>query len=312
MPGRSFSSGSYKYGFNGKEKDDESGWQDYGERMYNPKLGRFFSVDPFYQKYPYLSTYQFSSNNPIFMVDVDGLEGTKYYSAVTKGETSASLKSKYDIVLKTTDYKGTKNRVALILGKATYDQNTNRVTSITEYYFVPSLNGYYNVNGQEYESKKTSKGAKEKVNSFLKTSSSAYADSKIQEELYGEGKSVEILEVHGIIEEVFASFEYKVLSSKESYMADMNDPNYNKDAAMKNINETLVTQEKNKKQVALNFAMKELEKQLEKTKIMLEDYNKKMEEKKSTITPTQIVPKKEDWWQGAQEQIHDFVPEFLY
>lgn len=38
---------AYTYGFNGKEKDDETGWQDYGERMYNPQLSRFFSLDPF-------------------------------------------------------------------------------------------------------------------------------------------------------------------------------------------------------------------------------------------------------------------------
>ncbi len=32
----------YRYGFNNKENDIETGWQDYGLRMYNPKLARFF------------------------------------------------------------------------------------------------------------------------------------------------------------------------------------------------------------------------------------------------------------------------------
>jgi len=53
MPGRSFSSGDYRYGFNGKEKDSEVSGEgnsyDYGFRIYNPRLGKFLSVDPLYK-----------------------------------------------------------------------------------------------------------------------------------------------------------------------------------------------------------------------------------------------------------------------
>jgi RHS repeat-associated protein len=64
----------YRYGFNGKEHEDETGWQDYGMRMYNPALARFFSIDPLFRKYPELTTYQFASNTPIQAIDLDGLE----------------------------------------------------------------------------------------------------------------------------------------------------------------------------------------------------------------------------------------------
>lgn len=81
MPGRSYIAGSslsYRYGFNGKEKDDEvkgaGNWQDYGMRMYDPRIGRFPSVDPLKKKYPYYSPYQFSGDNPIKYIDLDGLE----------------------------------------------------------------------------------------------------------------------------------------------------------------------------------------------------------------------------------------------
>jgi len=78
MPGRNFSAGGYRYGFNGKEKDDEmsgSGNQyDYGFRIYNPKLGRFLSTDPLARNFPNLSPYQYASNRPIDGVDLDGLE----------------------------------------------------------------------------------------------------------------------------------------------------------------------------------------------------------------------------------------------
>ena len=68
-----------RYGFNGKEKDDEVTGSDgtdydYGMRMYDARLGRFMSVDPLTKKYPTLSPYQFASNSPISGVDLDGLE----------------------------------------------------------------------------------------------------------------------------------------------------------------------------------------------------------------------------------------------
>ncbi|MBX3103332.1 MAG: hypothetical protein KF690_12545, partial [Bacteroidetes bacterium] len=67
----------YRYSFNGKEDDVETGWQDYGMRMYDPLTNRFISADPlivYQQKYAELSPYQFASNRPIDGVDLDGLE----------------------------------------------------------------------------------------------------------------------------------------------------------------------------------------------------------------------------------------------
>ena len=79
MPGRKFNSSEYRYGFNGKEKDDEGEFgsitnYDYGFRIYNPAVGRFLSVDPLSPNYPELTPYQFASNSPIGGVDLDGLE----------------------------------------------------------------------------------------------------------------------------------------------------------------------------------------------------------------------------------------------
>lgn len=69
---------NYKFGFNGKIKDDDiisnGRWQDYGEREYRNDIIRFISVDPLTDEYPELSTYQFAGNNPISAIDVDGLE----------------------------------------------------------------------------------------------------------------------------------------------------------------------------------------------------------------------------------------------
>jgi len=68
----------YRFGFNGKENDNEvkgqGNQQDYGMRIYDPRLGRFLSVDPISKKFPELSPYQFASNTPIWAIDMDGLE----------------------------------------------------------------------------------------------------------------------------------------------------------------------------------------------------------------------------------------------
>jgi RHS repeat-associated protein len=79
QPGRSWSAADkYRYGFNGKEKDDNGEWgsanYDYGFRIFNPSIGRFLSVDPLTKSYSMLTPYQFASNTPIMAVDLDGLE----------------------------------------------------------------------------------------------------------------------------------------------------------------------------------------------------------------------------------------------
>ena len=78
MPGRVYSSGSYSYGFQGQEKDDEvkgaGNSINYKYRMHDPRLGRFFAVDPLAAKYPMDSPYGFSSNQVIHAVELEGLE----------------------------------------------------------------------------------------------------------------------------------------------------------------------------------------------------------------------------------------------
>ena len=68
----------YRYGFQGQEKDNElkgSGNSlNYRYRMHDPRLGRFFSVDPLAGKYPWNSTYAFSENRVIDGVELEGLE----------------------------------------------------------------------------------------------------------------------------------------------------------------------------------------------------------------------------------------------
>jgi RHS repeat-associated protein len=63
------------YEFNGKEEQDELdlGWLDFGARMYDPSVGRFISIDPATHLLQFLSPYSFALNNPINLIEIDGL-----------------------------------------------------------------------------------------------------------------------------------------------------------------------------------------------------------------------------------------------
>ncbi|MEM6398253.1 MAG: RHS repeat-associated core domain-containing protein, partial [Bacteroidota bacterium] len=71
--------GSYRYGFNGKESDENNEFgaathYDYGFRVYNPAIARFLSVDPLAPDYPWYTPFQFAGNMPVVAIDLDGLE----------------------------------------------------------------------------------------------------------------------------------------------------------------------------------------------------------------------------------------------
>jgi RHS repeat-associated protein len=78
VPNRYGSTNSYRYGFQGQEKDDEIKGEgnslNYTFRMHDPRIGRFFVTDPLEKKYPFYSPYQFSGNRVIDMVELEGLE----------------------------------------------------------------------------------------------------------------------------------------------------------------------------------------------------------------------------------------------
>ena len=50
----------------------------YRYREYDPQLGRFSRVDPLAEKFPYLTPYQFASDSPIWLRELEGLEGIRY------------------------------------------------------------------------------------------------------------------------------------------------------------------------------------------------------------------------------------------
>jgi RHS repeat-associated protein len=98
QPGRSYNASGYRYGFNGKENDNEvkgeGMQQDYGMRVSDPRLGRFLSVDPITKQYPELTPYQYASNRPNDGIDRDGLE----WAPTPEQERTAKAKAALNVI----------------------------------------------------------------------------------------------------------------------------------------------------------------------------------------------------------------------
>ena len=71
--GRSWSEG-YRFGFNVKERDSElngiGNAYDFGSRIYDSRLGRFFGIDP--MNPTMRSPFSYAANSPIAFIDIDG------------------------------------------------------------------------------------------------------------------------------------------------------------------------------------------------------------------------------------------------
>jgi len=128
LEGRNWAAGSeYKYGFNGKENDDEIAGNnnalDFGARIYDARIARFMCVDFAANKFPHLSPYNFASNNPIGAIDKNG-DSTVYVSS-----TGAVL---------LTSFSSLTNAVVVIADVSKFKFNVHRIIN---YYGIESIDG---------------------------------------------------------------------------------------------------------------------------------------------------------------------------
>jgi RHS repeat-associated protein len=111
MAGRKFSSGAYRFGFNGMEKDDEmkgnGNSYDFGARLYDSRVGRWLAVDPLAAEYPESSPYNGIGNNPILFIDADGrdpiIPNITSLTSLIKRLNDLEVTSLYDLV---SNYEG--------------------------------------------------------------------------------------------------------------------------------------------------------------------------------------------------------------
>ena len=144
MPGRQFFAGNgYRYGFNGKENDNEvkgeGAQQNYGFRIYDPRISKFLSVDPLTKEYPWYTPYQFAGNKPIVAIDLDGLEEAFFHWIFppAKPKTPAAIISTQ--VAKQAEAFGN-SRTGKFLGGA-WNFTTGTVGTIASISYIGSTDG---------------------------------------------------------------------------------------------------------------------------------------------------------------------------
>ena len=108
LDGRTMENGEYRYGFNGMEMDDEIKGKGNSYtthfRQYDPRVGRWLSIDPKARKYPATSPYVFSANSPNIFTDPGG--DTLFIAgkiAVSFKDIQSLIPEKYRSMIKKTD-----------------------------------------------------------------------------------------------------------------------------------------------------------------------------------------------------------------
>jgi len=94
-----------KYKYTGKERDTESGYDYFSARNYHSEIGRFMSVDPLAGKYPGWSSYNYTMNNPMNMVDPDGMEADDIIIRTKGGDDKNYVKRTFDQLQSLTSQK---------------------------------------------------------------------------------------------------------------------------------------------------------------------------------------------------------------
>ena len=174
LPNRHANTPDYRYGFNGKEMDKEvkgEGLQiDYGFRIYDPRLGKFLSLDPLLKEYPWYTPYQFAGNTPIQAIDLDGLEELHYNLIIDKQTNTAVLKYSHstDIVDKVVvmdRMPNTNGSAWRDPGEYHYEEKVNQRTFNTIHIFDASYG-----NGRENRTETSGEKARNFVEKYKGTS----------------------------------------------------------------------------------------------------------------------------------------------
>ena len=104
-PNSTITGRDHQYGYLNQEEQNELGlnWHSYKWRNADPAIGRFFGSDPIAEDYYYQTNYQFASNNPIWKIEIEGLEGQKTNDGTDISDGSVAPPSDLQVGLQIVD-----------------------------------------------------------------------------------------------------------------------------------------------------------------------------------------------------------------
>ena len=121
-----------RYLFQGQEMDDEvkgdGNSVNFEYRMHDPRLGRFFAVDPLSNSYPWNSPYSFSENEVIHMIELEGLETSLPKTQYING---------HKIVTEAIDNTAVQKQVIITIPKINYLKPQPKQP--TQYHYEPPI-----------------------------------------------------------------------------------------------------------------------------------------------------------------------------
>ena len=171
------SSFSYRFAFNGYEREDEVAGEgsviDFGARIYDTRLGRFFSTDPIV--YPYWSPYQYDGNSPIALKDYFGMgnddpdkpkkkkqfrdpNGSTFLADDIKGAVVAEETTTVSTTVRNGPNAGEKRTAKVAAGSVLYfdtEDGTRFAARFTEVDGVNQFKGYFDKDNNKYEAEYT-------------------------------------------------------------------------------------------------------------------------------------------------------------
>ncbi len=133
----------FDYTYNGKEKQWEVGYLNYGARFYDAEIGKFMTVDPLAEDYDFQSPYAYAANNPILYEDIMGLGvETIYRNKVTDEEIEVTDGVDKTIEVNETDFE-TAVIFASLINPVEEDGNLHSESIVGLYNeFYDSVNSY--------------------------------------------------------------------------------------------------------------------------------------------------------------------------